>query len=92
MSLLNSFLEQLMELSQTKALGYALEYSKKYMDNKSTLREVVNRVIKDIEENGLDILSDKISGHFAWFRGLELAFTLNRFRDFNVIQEDMNAI
>lgn len=87
-----SDLEQLMELSQTKALGYALEYSKKYMDNKSTLREVVNRVIKDIEENGLDILSDKISGHFAWFRGLELAFTLNRFRDFNVIQEDMNAI
>jgi len=87
-----SDLEQLMELSQTKALGYALEYSKKYMDNKSTLREVVNRVIKDIEENGLDILSDKISGHFAWFRGLELAFTLNRFRDFNVIQQDMNAI
>jgi predicted ABC-class ATPase len=85
-------LEQLMELSQTKALGYALEYSKKYMDNKSTLREVVNRVIKDIDENGIDVISDKISGHFAWFRGLELAFTLNRLRGFDVIQKDMDAI
>ena len=85
-------LEQLMELSQTKALGYALEYSKKYMDNQTTLRDVVNRVIKDIDENGIDVISDKISGHFAWFRGLELAFTLNRLRGFDVIQKDMNAI
>ena len=85
-------LEQLMELSQTKALGYALEYSKKYMDNKSTLHEVVLRVIKDIDENGIDVISDKISGHFAWFRGLELAFTLNRLRGFDVIQQDMDVI
>ncbi len=85
-------LEQLIELSQTKALGYALNYSKKYLDKKTSLREVILQVMKDIEERGLDVLSDKISGHFAWFRGLELAFTLNRLRDFNVIQKDMNAI
>ena len=85
-------LEQLMELSQTKALGFALEYSKKYMDNKTPLREVVHRVIKDIDENGIDVISDKISGHFAWFRGLELAFTLNRLRGFDVIQQDMDVI
>ena len=42
--------------------------------------------MKDIDERGLDVLSNKISGHFAWFRGLELAFTLNRLRDFDVIQ------
>jgi predicted ABC-class ATPase len=80
-------LEQLMELSQTKALAFALEYSKKYMDKKLTLLEIVNRVIKDIEENGIDIISEKISGHFAWFRGLELAFTLNRLRSFDVVQK-----
>ena len=85
-------LEQLMELSQTKALGYAIEYSKKYMDNKTPLHEIVHRVIKDIDENGIDVISDKISGHFAWFRGLELAFALNRLRGFDVIQKDMDTI
>jgi predicted ABC-class ATPase len=80
-------LEQLIELSQTKALGYAIEYAKKYLDRKTSLREVVQRVIKDIDENGIDVISTKISGHFAWFRGLELAFTLNRLRGFDVIQK-----
>jgi predicted ABC-class ATPase len=80
-------LEQLIELSQTKAIGYAIEYAKKYIDKRTPLREVVHRVIKDIDENGIDVISDKISGHFARFRGLELAFTLNRLRGFNVIQK-----
>jgi predicted ABC-class ATPase len=79
-------LEQLMELSQTEALGYAIEYAKKYMDNRTPLREVVNKVLKDIEDKGLDVISDKISGHFAWFRGLELAFAINRLRGFDVTQ------
>jgi hypothetical protein len=47
---------------------------------------------KDIDENGIDVISNKISGHFAWFRGLELAFTLNRLRDFNVLQEGIDEI
>ncbi len=79
--------EQLMELSQTKALGYAIEYAKKYMNNTTTLREVVERVVTDIEENGLDVISDKVSGHFALFRALELAFAINRLRGFDVIQK-----
>ena len=78
-------LEQLMELSQTKAIGFAIEYAKKYMDEKRSLHEVVQRVIKDIDENGIDVISAKISGHFAWFRGLELAFTLNRLRGFEIL-------
>lgn len=81
-------LEQLNELSQTKALGYAIEYSKKYMDGKTTLREIVRRVLKDIDENGIDIITNRISGHFAWFREFELAFALNRLRCFDVIQKD----
>jgi len=82
-------LEQLFELSQTKALGYALAYSKKYMNDKTSLCEVIDRVLEDIEAHGLDIISDKISGHFAWFRGLELAFSLNRLRGFDVIQKKL---
>lgn len=79
-------LEQLMELSQTKALAFALVYAKKYMDDNATIKEVVNQVERDIKEKGMDVISDKISGHFAWFRGLELALTMNRLRGFDVIQ------
>ena len=75
-------LEQLMELSQTKALGYAIDYAKQYMDGKAALRQVVEHVQHDIETNGLDILSDRISGHFASFRAMELAFAINRLRGF----------
>lgn len=82
-----SDLEQLTELSQTKALGYAIEYSKKYMDGNNTLCEVVDHVLDDIKTNGIDIISKRISGNFAWFRKLELAFALNRLRSFNVRQK-----
>ncbi|MBU2515500.1 ABC-ATPase domain-containing protein [bacterium] len=79
-------LEQLIELSQTKAIGYALDYARKYMDENASLKEIVAKVMNDIKEKGLDILSDRISGHFAWFRGLELAFAFNRLRGADVIQ------
>jgi predicted ABC-class ATPase len=80
-------LEQLIELSQTKAIGYALDYARKYMDKKSTLKEIIIRVMNDIAENGLDILSNKTYGNFALFRGIELAFAFNRLRGFRVNQK-----
>jgi len=52
------------------------------MNGRVTLRQVVERVQSDIEANGLDIVSDQISGHFASFRALELAFAFNRLRGF----------
>jgi len=79
-------LEQLIELSQTKAIAYSMLYARKYMNGKRTLKQVIDRVMTDLEENGLDILSEKISGHFAQFRSFELAFTLNRMRSFRVDQ------
>ncbi len=78
--------EQLVELSQTKAIGMALDYARKYMDKKTSLREIINQVMNDIEKEGLDVLSDRISGNFAWFRGIELALAFNRLRSFDVIQ------
>lgn len=80
-------LEQLMEASQTRALGYAMEYSKKYMDGKTTLRELSRRVAADVEEKGLDVLSDNISGYFAGFRSLELAFAMNRLGSLDVTRK-----
>lgn len=79
-------LEQLIELSQTKAIGFSMLYARKYMNGERTLKQVIDLVMADIEENGLDILSEKISGHFAQFRSFELAFALNRMRSFNVNQ------
>ena len=85
-------LEQLLELSQTKALGFAIEYAKHFMDNDMSLHDIVHSVAKDIDEHGLDVLSEKISGHFAWFRAFELAFTLNRLRGLQVIQKGGDEI
>lgn len=79
-------LEQLVELSQTKAIGFAIEYARRYMDGNATLREIVIKVNDDIDQHGLDILSDRISGNFARFRSFELAFALNRLRGFDVSQ------
>jgi len=79
-------LEQLIELSQTKAIGFSMLYARKYMDGKRTLKQVIDLVMADLEENGLDILQEKISGHFAQFRSFELAFALNRMRSFSVKQ------
>ena len=78
-------LEQLMELSQTKAIGFAMEYAKTYMDSQTPLPAIVQQVIKDIEEKGLDVISSRISGHFAWFRGIELAFAFNRYRGLKMV-------
>ena len=85
-------LEQLMELSQTKALGFAIEYARKYMDTARSLEQVVHLVIKDVDEKGLDVLSDRISGHFAGFRKMELAFILNRLSTFDVVQKKQVTI
>jgi predicted ABC-class ATPase len=80
-------LEQLCELSQTKAIGSALEYAREYMHEELTLKEIIIKVMQDIENEGLDVLSKQLTGHFAWFRGLELAFTMNRLRSFNAKQK-----
>ena len=77
-------LEQLIELSQTKAIAEAIWYINKYFDGKTPLKEIIHQTMSDIEKNGLDILSNKASGYFAGFRGLELAFAINRLREFNI--------
>jgi predicted ABC-class ATPase len=79
--------EQIKELGQTKAIAAAIEYMNKYMDGKKDVSEATACVMADIREKGLNILSQKMNGNFAGFRGIELAFAINRLRGFNVIQE-----
>ena len=49
--------------------------------NFAKIRSVIDTTIK----NGLDVLSDKASGHFAGFRGIDLAFAVNRLRGLKIV-------
>ncbi len=75
-----SSVEQVVDESQTRAIGEAIYYSSGYMDGKKTVGEIVTLVIVDIEKKGLDVLSKKPAGNFAAFRGIELGFAINRLR------------
>jgi predicted ABC-class ATPase len=77
-------IEQIVDTSQTRAIGEAINYAVKKMDGKRTLAEIVDSVSKDVEENGLDVLIQRPAGDFAGFRALELAAAINRLRTFGV--------
>lgn len=78
--------EQLVDISQTRAIGDAIYYATRYMDGRRRLREIVEAVLSDIEEKGLDVLSPRPVGDYARFRGLELAAAINRLRTLSVRQ------
>ena len=77
-------IEQIVDTSQTRAIGEAINYAVKHMDGNRTLGEVLDLVLKDVKEKGLDVLSPRPVGDFAGFRNLELAAAINRLRTFGV--------
>ncbi|HIE26669.1 TPA: ATPase [Candidatus Poribacteria bacterium] len=80
-----SYIEQLVDSSQTRAIGEAILYAKrKYMDGKRTLSEILSLVQQDIVKNGLDILSYRPVGDRALPRRYELAAAINRLRTLEV--------
>ncbi len=83
--------EQLVELSQGKAIMNALLYIDKYIDGRRTLKEIIDLFEYELNNKGLDILSGKMSGNFAEFRGLDLAFTINRIRGIKMAQKDRHS-
>jgi predicted ABC-class ATPase len=82
--------EQLIEIAQTKAIGEAILYVIKDMSGKSTLKDIIDRLMDDLDRKGLDVLSRKKSGHLARFRGLELALAINRLRGLKVEQKKLD--
>lgn len=80
--------EQLVDASQTRAIGDAVYYSTRYMDGKKTVRQIVDALLKDIAEKGLDVIGARTAGDYAAFRGLELAAALNRLRTLSVRKEE----
>jgi predicted ABC-class ATPase len=78
--------DQIVHMSQTRGISHAIYYAMRYMDGKQTLKNVVDRVIKDIDDNGLDTLTPYVTGNIACFRGFELAAAINRMRSLMVGQ------
>jgi predicted ABC-class ATPase len=84
--------EQLVDLSQTRAVGHAIHLAaSRFMDGKAMLREVVQRVEAFFDAEGLDALDpfhrgSHHPGNFARPRGLEVAAAINRLRSLRMRQ------
>ncbi|MDY6935075.1 MAG: ABC-ATPase domain-containing protein [Spirochaetota bacterium] len=72
--------EQLVDISQTRAIGDAINYARKYMDGERTMKEIIGCVLDDIDNKGLDVLNNRPVVDYVEFRGLELAAAINRLR------------
>jgi len=81
--------EQIVHMSQTRGIGLAMHYATRYMDGRRTLKQVIDKVMQDIDRESLDVLSPYISGDIARFRGLELAAAINRLRTLQMKQEKL---
>jgi predicted ABC-class ATPase len=80
--------EQLIDASQTRAIGDAIYYATRYMDGNRTMRQIVDEVLREISSRGLDVLSARPVGDYATFRGLELGMAINRLRTLTVQQRN----
>jgi predicted ABC-class ATPase len=78
-------LEQLVDPSQTRALGLMIHYyMANYLEKTQNLREGLERVMMDIQEKGFDILIPYKTGNLAMPRIYELAGAINRMRSLRI--------
>jgi predicted ABC-class ATPase len=78
--------EQLVHPGQARAISQAMVTARRKMDGEMSLRELLDEVMEEIDEEGLDAVGGKKPGDFVRFRRLELAAALNRLRSFQVKQ------
>ena len=79
--------EQLVDISQTRAIGDAIQYATRYMDGEKTVSEIISHVMEDILSRGLDVLGSRPAGDYAEFRGLELTAAINRLRTLSIMKK-----
>jgi predicted ABC-class ATPase len=76
-----SFLEQLVDPSQTRAIGSIIHYyGEHYLERSRSLKEGLTKVVEDAEEKGFDIFFPYKVGNLAMPRIYELAGAINRMR------------
>ncbi len=89
--------EQLVDESQARAIAEMARHAVRagYVDGDTSMRELLARVLADVEQGGLDVISPHIAqgaptgahpGDFALPRGFELAAMLNRLRSLRIEQ------
>jgi predicted ABC-class ATPase len=88
------YVEQLVDSSQTRAVGYAIHRAtEQFMDGSTTLHDVLAALEQFFdEENGLDALDpfrrhERHPGNFARPRPFEVAAAINRLRTVRMRQE-----
>jgi len=85
--------EQLVDLSQTRAVGYALNLAaRRFVDGKTPLREIVEAVRGLLDREGLDVLDPfhrqgRHPGNFSSPRAYEIAAAINRLRTVRMMGE-----
>jgi predicted ABC-class ATPase len=80
-----SYLEQLVDPSQTRAIGMIIHYySKHYLGKTKNLGEGLTKVMEDIHEKGFDILLPCKVGNLAMPRIYEVAGAINRMRTLKI--------
>ncbi len=79
-----SHIEQLVSKEQAAAIIDTIEYAKKYMDGKKSLRQISSLVMLDLGRSGLDVLNPTLSGEYAEFRKIELVAAINRIKGLEV--------
>ncbi|MEC4983462.1 MAG: ABC-ATPase domain-containing protein [Oscillatoria sp. PMC 1068.18] len=76
-----SAVEQIVDSGQLRAIAAAIVYAKqRYCDRQNDLPTILDLVINDLENQGLDVITDYPQGDLAYFRRFELAAALNRLR------------
>jgi len=78
-------IDQIVDISQARAIGMAIYQVRRFMDNKKSLNEILIELDKLINKEGLDILDPfykpgKHPGSFARPRIFEIAAAMNRIR------------
>ena len=81
-----SHVEQIVEDGQVKAIGYAMAYARQhYMDGRTALRDILQRIEQDLQGEGLDAVSPvPYPPDLVRFRAQDLAAALNRLRSLGV--------
>jgi len=76
-----SYLEQLVDISQTRCIGFLIHYYvNHYLDKSEGLKDGLEKVLRDVEEKGFDVLLPHKVGNLALPRIYEVAGAINRMR------------
>ena len=82
------YVEQLIEPSQLRAIGHALHFLATYMNGSTSIQDLIKLVELKIKNDGIQSINPLPDGDISYFRPLELAACLNRFRQLAINPKD----